>query len=196
MRVLVVHAHPVEESFNRALFTTVVETLTAGGHEVRPLDLYAEGFEPALSDAERRRYDDVGGNTGGIEDHVAHIQWAEALVFVYPTWWYGLPAMLKGWLDRVWVPGVAFLLPPDGKGPIQGGLPNIRWVVGVSTYGAPWWWTRWVGDPGRRTILRGLKPLCHHRVRSRWFALYLMDTASEAKRERFLARVRHAFERF
>ena len=58
-------------------------------------------------------------NTRNVADHVAAIRWAEALVFVYPTWWYGLPAILKGWLDRVWVPEVAFTLPGTSR-PIAG----------------------------------------------------------------------------
>ena len=87
-------------------------------------------------------------------------------MFVYPTWWYSMPAMLKGWIDRVWVPHATFEL-PKGLAPIKGRLHNIRLIGGFSTYGSPWWWTRFViGDPGRRIIMRGVRPLCHPRCRT------------------------------
>ena len=69
--------------------------------------------------------------------------------------------MLKGWIDRVWVPFATFEL-PQGLQPIKGRMQNIRLIGGISTYGSPWWWIRFViGDPGRRIIMRGLRPFCH-----------------------------------
>ncbi|HET6467155.1 MAG TPA: NAD(P)H-dependent oxidoreductase, partial [Geminicoccaceae bacterium] len=130
MRLLVVHAHPVETSFNAAVHGAAVETLAAAGHEVRDLDLYAMGFDPVLGRQERIDYHEPALNTARIAEHVAHLRWAEGVILVYPTWWYGMPAILKGWIERVWVPGVAFTL---GRGlvPIQRGLPNIRLLAGI-----------------------------------------------------------------
>ena len=188
MRVLIVHAHPVETSFNAALCATVRRTLLARGHEVRVLDLYAEGFDPVLSEDEHRVYERPGAHRDALAEHIAAIRWAEGLIFVYPTWWYGLPAILKGWLDRVWLPDVSFAL-PEGEGPITPLMQHIRLLGGVSTYGAGWWWTRYVGDPGRRTIMRGVRSLCAPRCRTFWLALHKMDSASDAGRRAFLQRV-------
>jgi NAD(P)H dehydrogenase (quinone) len=188
MRLLVVHAHPVAESFQGALYRTAVRAL-AIRHEVRGLDLYADGFDPVLSREGRLAYHSVGDNGRGLEEHVAHLRWAEGMIFVYPTWWYGLPAMLKGWLDRVWLPGITFTMPEPGK-PVGPLMQHVRLLGGVSTYGAPWWFTRFVvGDPGRRTILRGLRPLCAPRCRTFWLAHYEMDSSTPATRAAFLARV-------
>jgi putative NADPH-quinone reductase len=194
MRILVVYSHPVPESFVAAIYRLTLETLEARGHEVRGLDLYAAGFEPALSTRERESYHREGVNQRGIEEQIDQLRWAEGLILVYPTWWYALPAMLKGWLDRIWVPGVAFRMPVDG-GAIIPLMTHIRLVAGISTYGSPWWLVRWVGDPGRRIVMLGMKPLCARRCRSFWLALHRMDTATPRDRSAFLGRVRRRLER-
>jgi putative NADPH-quinone reductase len=194
MRVLVVHAHPDGDSYNASLCRTVLETLGAAGHETRLIDLYAEGFDPALSREGWRAYEDPARNAEGIEAHVAALRWAEGLVFVYPTWWYGLPAMLKGWLDRVWTPGVAFDLPRDG--PIRPALTNIGRLGVVTTCGASWWLTQIVGAPGRNLILRGLRFLMAPRCRTLFLAHYRMDASTPESRARFRDRVVRAMRRF
>lgn len=189
MRILVVLSHPVPESFGTAVFRHFVAALEKAGHEVRPLDLYALGFDPAMSPDGRRRYMERDLNRDGIEEHLEHLRWAEGLVLIYPTWWYSLPAMLKGWLDRVFVPYETFEL-REALNPILGKLPNIRLVGGISTYGSPRWWIRWVvRDPGRQVIMRGLVPLCHPRCRTFWLGHYRMDHSTPKTRSAFLARV-------
>ena len=123
---------------------------------------------------------------GTLPEHIAHLRWAEGLVFVYPTWWYGLPAMLKGWLDRVWAPGVAFSMPePNTKiGPL---MTHIRLLGVITTCGAPMWWSHVVGHPGRRTITRGIRALCARRCRTFFMAHYLMDSSTDDSRQRHLA---------
>jgi NAD(P)H dehydrogenase (quinone) len=189
MRVLVVHAHPVAESFSTLLFRTALDSLRQAGHEVRGLDLYACGFEPVMRREERLDYHTAGANAGPVADHLAQLKWAQGLIFVYPTWWYSHPAMLKGWLDRVWVPHETFTL-PEGNGPIRGLMTQIRLLGGISTYGAPWLWTRWVGDPGRRVIMRGLRAVCAPRCKTFWLALYRMDNITDVERRAFVERVR------
>ena len=194
MRILIVYAHPVDTSFGAALYREVRATLERGGHELRALDLYEMNFDPVLSRDERLAYEMTGPHRDGLAEHIDAIRWAEGMIFVYPTWWYGMPAILKGWLDRVWLPEVSFAL-PKGPGKIQPLMQNIRLLGGVSTYGADWWWTRIVGDSGRRIIMRGVRALCARRCRTFWMALHEMDSASDAKREAFLGRVTRRLER-
>jgi putative NADPH-quinone reductase len=97
MRVLVVYAHPLGDSFAAALRDTIVMRLRAAGHEVDLCDLYAEGFDPVLTAAERRAYNTAYPDLSAVEPHIARLQAAEALVVCFPTWWYGMPAILKGW---------------------------------------------------------------------------------------------------
>ncbi len=189
MRILVVHAHPAPDSFNAVVCTRLLERLAASGHEVRNLDLYAAGFDPVMREAEWRAYWIPGANTAHIADQLAHLRWAEGLILVYPTWFYSLPAMLKGWLERVFVPYETFEL-RTGLNPILGKLGNIRLLGGITTYGSPRWWIRLVvRDPGKAVIMKGLKPLCARGCRTFWLGLYRMDTVSKARREAFLDRV-------
>ena len=110
MRVLVLHSHPVEESFGAALHRQTIESLKAAGHEVDDCNLYAEGFDPVLSRHDRKIYHDYPANTEAVKLYVERLQRAEALVIVAPVWNFGFPAILKGYFDRVWLPGVAFEL--------------------------------------------------------------------------------------
>lgn len=190
MRLLVVAAHPNADSFNARLRRTVEETLRAGGHELRVRDLYAEGFDPVMDAAEWRAYfDDPAATEARLADHVADLRWAEGLVLVYPTWWYGPPAMLKGWFERVWLPGVTFRVPKTRFGRVSRTLDNLRLFVVVTTSGSPWWWLRLVRDPGRNLFTRAMRPLLHPRCRVVWRQLHAMNHATTKDRERFVARV-------
>ena len=92
MRVHVVHAHPVETSYNRALFNAAVEALTAAGHTVDPLNLYDEAFQAVMSREERLNYHEVPDNlTPEIAPYVERLRAADAIVFVHPVWNYGYP---------------------------------------------------------------------------------------------------------
>ena len=196
MRVLVVYCHPVETSVAAALHDEAVAALRAAGHDVQDLDLYAEGFDPVLNRQGRIDYHDESRNRRSIERYVEQSRWAEGLVVVYPTWWYGLPAMLKGYFDRVWVPGVAFGF--DAQGHITTGqLSNIRKIAGVTTSGAPWWVTElYMGNPGKRLIKRGFRKLCAPGCAFEWYQHYDIDRSTPASRAAFLAKVRTGLRAF
>jgi NAD(P)H dehydrogenase (quinone) len=189
MRMLVIYCHPCPESFTAALRDRALAALAAAGHETRLIDLYADGFDPVMGPDERRAYHTAGANEAPVAAHLEALRWAEGLLFVYPTWWYGLPAMLKGWLDRVWIPHATFTMPEAGK-PIGRVLTQIRFIGAVSTLGSPWWWWRLVmSEPGRRTLLRGLRPLVAPRCGTLWLALHGIDGATADQRTAFMEKV-------
>lgn len=195
MRALVIYCHPRPDSFTAAVRDTVLDRLAAAGAETRLIDLYAEGFDPVLSAGEHADYEDEAINTAPVAAHVAALRWCDTLIFVYPTWWYGLPAMLKGWLDRVLLPGVAFLMPDAHNSDIRPGLIHIERLAVFTTCGASWWLTRLIGAPGRRTILRGLRLICAKRCRTVYAAHYLMDSASQPDLQKHLAKVARKVDR-
>lgn len=194
MRVLLVHCHPRRDSFNAALCDTAAAALEAAGHVIERLDLYEEGFDPRLSAGERGAYYDEGAGRPDLAGHIAALRRAEALVLVYPTWWFGPPAMLKGWFDRVWLPGVAFAL--GGAKVLQPRLTNIRRIAVVTTYGSPRWLLWLVGWPDWRLFRFGIRPLCAPRCRLDWIALTGMDGATQPMRVRFAERVRRRLSAF
>jgi NAD(P)H dehydrogenase (quinone) len=193
MRVLYLYCHPLEESFHAAIKREAVAALQAKGHEVDLCDLYAEGFDPVLTAERRRNYHDVAKNREGLEEHVARLQAAEALVMQFPTWCFGLPAMLKGWCDRLLMPGVSFdLSDPANVKPM---LTNIRHVIGVSTYGRPRWVAMYVGDPPRKIVTRYLPRLTGGKAKVRYHALYHMNVATLEQRTAFIGKVSEAMTR-
>lgn len=188
MKVLVVSSHPVTDSWGASLRDTVVSTLRASGHEVRLRDLDAEGFDPVLTLEERRAHLAPAATKPHLLPYAAELADCDVLVLVYPTWWGGQPARLKGWIDRVWINEVAWEL-PEGSNRLVGRLRRIRRIVVVTTHGSPKWLNMIQGEPGKRVITRSLRLMCSPTTRVDWLAFYGTDRADEPARRRFSARV-------
>ncbi len=133
MKVLIVYAHPNPNSFNKAILDALLGGLRGAGHEIRIKDLYAEAFNPILD-----RKDLELANQGVVPEQIASeqqaISWADALVFIYPLWWFDRPAILKGWFDRVFTHGFAFKYSDSG---MHGLLPQRKALVIVTVGGTP-----------------------------------------------------------
>lgn len=192
MRVAVILAHPNRDSFAHEIARRATGGLIAGGHDVELIDLHAIDFRAAMSTAERAAYHSQSPILDPLVQHHADLVRAiDTLVFVYPTWWSGLPAILKGWLERVLLPGVGFHF-DERSGKVRPGLTNIRHLIGISTYGSPRWYVRAVNDNGRRTLMRALRVSCGLRTSRRWHGMYAIDTTTEAERAEFAAHVERA----
>lgn len=186
-RFLVVIAHPLPDSFIGTIATITVETLRRTGHDVRVLDLYADDFDARLTKAEWS--DRTNAATWPqLTAHVEALRWTDGLIFVYPTWFGGQPAILKGWFDRVWGEGIAYSVPADG-GRVRGLLGHIRTIDVVTTHGSTKIMNSVQGEPGKRVILRGMRSMCGIRCRTNWLAFYGNDVAEDAQRKAFLTRV-------
>ncbi len=191
-RALVLFAHPCEESFSAALHRTVVDTLTDRGWQVDDCDLYAEGFSPVLTAEERRGYHEVGPNLAPVASYVERVRAAEALVLVFPVWNFGFPAMLKGFFDRVFLPGVSFRL-EDGL--VKPNLTHVKRLAAVTTYGGTRMRALLAGDPPRHVVRRAIWHVCRPE-KMRYLALYDMNRATDRDRTRFLGRVAGEMGRF
>ncbi len=191
-RALVLFAHPCAESFSAALHGQVVERLRARDWEVDDCDLNAEGFSPVLTAEERRGYHDEATNMEPVADYVARLQRAEALVLVFPVWNFGFPAVLKGFFDRVFLPGVSFRLE---SGKVRPNLQHIRKLAAVTTYGGTRTRAFLAGDPPRKCVTRAVWHVCRPQ-KMRYLALYDMNRATDAQRASFLSRVDLEMERF
>ncbi len=194
MRVLVVLADPDDDTLLRYAHAEMVSALAASDHTVETLDLSASGFDPVMTAEERRRYEtDSPMVDPVVRRHADLLGWAEALVFVYPSRPWGMPTLLKGWLDRVFVMGVAFRL-SRRRNKVVPGLRHVRRLVAVTVHDTSRVRLGVIGDPGRRTIMRTVRLLCHPLARRRWVAIYGSALGEEPSRRRFVHRAVTAME--
>lgn len=192
MRVLLLHSHPVESSYGAALHAQTRESLTKAGHDVDDCNLYAEGFDPVMSRHDRMIYHSYPDNLALVRPYVDRLRKAEGLVIVTPVWNFGWPAMLKGYFDRVWLPGVTFEL-KDG---VLTRKLHIQKVAVVLTYGASRWRAFITGDPPRKIAKRVLRLQTNPARSVKFLAHYDMNNCTPQTRAVFLARVKREMERF
>ena len=199
MRVMVLHAHPVAESYNHALYNAVLETLEANGHQVDPGVRDAEGVNPGRGREGRLQYHDVPENmTPELKPYVDRLMAAEGLVIVHPVWNYGFPAILKGYFDRVFMPGVSFVLEGGesaDKGRLKPNLKHIRKVVFVTSYGGDRWRTWLMGDPPRRLAKRWGWVTFGGALPPTYLALYDMNNVTPDGLKGFIDKVKRVIGR-
>ncbi len=194
MRILYLYCHPVPESFHGAIRAVALAGLARAGHEVDLCDLYAEGFDPVLGAMERRVYHAVPENRRGVASYVERLERAEALIVQFPTWCFGPPAMLKGFLDRVFLPGVAFDLGDPAQ--VRPALTRVRKLAGLVTYGRTRLAAWYMGDPPRKLVMRYLRWFVAPQASVAFHALYNLNTATDGERRAFLLRVEQQMECF
>ena len=125
MHILIVYAHPNTDSFCHALKESVYEALIAQNHEVKIVDLYAEEFQPCMVPADFSQFDRKPLPDDVVREQ-ARVEWSDGMVFIFPIWWWSFPAILKGWIDRVFSFGWAYENPSD---PASGHLTPRRVLV-------------------------------------------------------------------
>jgi NAD(P)H dehydrogenase (quinone) len=192
LRILVVFAHPLETSFVSALHARVVEVLRSGGHVVDDLDLYAEKFDPVMSREGLLRYVDTSANTREVEAYVQRLLAAEALILVFPVWFDGLPAIMQGYFQRVFLPGVAVRI--DEAGLFHPNLHHIQRMAAVCAYGEGRRDVSAKGDPPLRFVRDNIGVLIDPKGRFEYLALYGTNFTASHRRAAFLKRVTRAFK--
>lgn len=224
-RVLLIHCHPVSDSYSTTISQVVAASLINSQHDVRLRRLYFHGnrdecyggktFDCALTCAEHvgyhvERNTQLRENEEGmklvsspeIQEAVKDLRWCDSIVFIYPTWWFDFPAVLKGYFDRVFLPGVAFKLPTSNTSDaatdsgLLPGLTHITKVGVVTTHGATFPVTCFAGNNSRRFISRGLRSLCAPECQLLWHGLYDMDNTTAEQRKQFLTTVEQAYRTF
>jgi NAD(P)H dehydrogenase (quinone) len=192
MRALLVLAHPLSDSLCAHLAQQAVDALRARGATVDILDLYAEQFQPALTEAERRLHyatPEPGPEIVALQQRLAA---ADTLVLVFPTWWFSMPAILKGWFDRVWAPKFAF----EHGTPIKPLLTSLQSCLVITTLGSPWWIDLVVmRQPVKRVLKTGLLLACAPQSKFDLLSFHAAETADAPQVERFAARMRKAIGR-
>jgi putative NADPH-quinone reductase len=190
MKVMVVYAHPVETSFNAAVFAAVKDGLARGGHTVDACDLYAENFPAIMSRADRLLYHTIPDNRALAAPWIERVLAADALVLVFPTWVFGPPAILKGFCEKVFLPGVAFEI-VDGK--TRGTMRNLKRLGAVVTYGGHRLRALLAGDPPRKLVTRALKFYAGPVTPVSYLGCYDMNRNGPETLKAFLEKVRATY---
>jgi putative NADPH-quinone reductase len=192
MRALLVLAHPLSDSLCAHLAHQAIDALRAHGATVDILDLYAEQFQPALTEAERRLHyltPEPGPDIIALQQRLAA---ADTLVLVFPTWWFSMPAILKGWFDRVWAPKFAF----EHGTPIKPLLSGLKSCLVITTLGSPWWIDRIVmRQPVKRVLQTGLIFACAPQAKFNMLSFHAVEGVDAARVAGFIGRVRKTIER-
>jgi len=189
MKCLVVLAHPLENSLCRYLSDQTIDHLKAKGYEVSIKDLYKDDFDPVLSKVERQSYYDVPFDTTCLDNEIAQLKEAQTLVLIFPTWWFGFPAILKGCFDRVWAPGHAYRHASD-LGKITPCLDNLKEVMVITTLGSPWWVdTLVLWKPVYRTLRIALLGACTKACTFKMLSFYKSEKAEQPRIDRFVKRI-------
>lgn len=196
MKCLLVTAHPLQDSLCAHLAECAAQALVAAGHEVIHENLYAQDFSPALTADERRSYYAPSYDRTLVAQQAARLLEAEAIVLVFPTWWFGFPAILKGWFDRVWGPGIAYDH-ADDLGAIRPRLHRLRHVLAVTTLGSPWWVDRFIlRRPVRRVLKTALLGTCAPACRFEMVSLYKSEKLAPGAARAFADRVERAIRKW
>jgi len=174
----------------------VVTQLQAVGHTVVLEDLCADNFDPCLSVAERASYYSSAYDAAQVSGQVERLLTAEAMVLLFPTWWFGFPAVMKGWFDRVWAPGIAYDHARD-FGPIKPRLKRLKRVLAVTTLGAPWWVDRLImRQPVKKVLKIALLSTCAPGCKFEMVSLYKAENLSPARVDRFTEQIANRLARW
>lgn len=196
MQCLIVKAHPLSESLCASLTQQATDILQARGHDVVLEDLYVQNFGAALTETERHSYYSGAYSAEQVAYQVERLLAAEAIVLLFPTWWFGFPAILKGWFDRVWAPGMAYDH-ADRYGSIKPRLTRLRHLLAVTSLGSPWWVDRLVlRQPVKRVLKTAIVSTCAPQCRFEMMSLYKSEQLSTGQVDRFAARMAGLLQRW
>jgi putative NADPH-quinone reductase len=196
MNILVVTAHPLKNSLCGLFSETVTGSLNNMGHEVQSENLYMNQFDPVLSMDERTTYYRERYDSSKVSEEMERLVNSDALVLIFPTWWFGFPAILKGWFDRVWAPTVAYDH-ADDYGPIKPRLNNLKMAFVVTTLGAPWWVDHIIlRRPIKRTLRFALLGACARKCKLKFLSFYKCESVDSVRKDKQIRKIESELTKF
>ncbi len=189
MNCLVVLAHPLTNSLCGYLSKRIISLLKSKGYNVTVKDLYKDKFDPNLSIQERQSYYEAEFDQSQLTSDITQLKETNTLVLIFPTWWFGFPAILKGWFDRVWAPGYAYNHASD-LGAITPCLDNLKEVKVITTLGSPWWVDYFIlWRPVNRILKVALLGACTKHCNFKMFSLYKSENVSQKRLAKFIKKI-------
>lgn len=179
----VIYAHPYEKSFNHGILQRVLQLLDAKGEAYRLIDLYADGFNPAYTKEELALFNQGKALDPLVLRYQEMLQQTDRLIFIFPIWWADLPAIVKGFEDKVFLKTLAYDATPTG---VKGRLTHIKEAVAISTSTAPTWYLKWVSGNGIGRAMLGHTIKGIGVQKRKWLNFGNIDNSTPATRQAFL----------
>ncbi len=193
MNCLIVLAHPLENCLCRYLADKTIAHLKKKGYDIAIKDLYKEDFNPLLTPSERASYYEKQFDDSLVKNDIEQLKQAESLVLIFPTWWFGFPAILKGWFDRVWAPGHAYNHASD-LGAITPCLERLKEVRVITILGSPWWVDFLIlRQPVKRVLKTAILGACVKQCSFKMLSLYKSESISQEKVAKFVKKIKSVF---
>lgn len=192
MRVVVVFNHPYKGSYCNAILHSVTAGLESAGHEVDLMHLDNDSFNPVMSASDLKDFVDHRPRSPQVVDYVERLKQAHYLIFIFPIWWDLMPAMTKGFIDKVLFPGVFYDHHPRGFGLVPL-MKNLKGITIITTMNKPGiMYSLMIGNLIRKAMLRSVfKTIGYKNLR--WISFTSVKSVSQEKRKKWLTNLENSF---
>lgn len=180
INVFAMVVHPVVDSLTYCLFDDALDMLSNNFNVIR-CSLYDDNFESAMSELERRSYHDVNFTYPGLQGYIDTLLNADAIILSFPTWNGGPPAILKGFFDRVFKPGVTFFIKPNGSIKTLNNFSKIKYIMAINPHGGSYLNAKYMGDYSRKLVTRWLHWSLGSKAKVRYIGLYDINTVDDER---------------
>lgn len=188
MKILIVYAHPWEGSFNHAILNSITTGVNSIDREYEIIDLNKDNFNPVFTKEELALYNKGESIDPLIKKYQELISLTEHIIFIFPTWWGGVPAILKGFIDKVFLKGWAYFLSEKGF-KIGKGLSYIKGATVITTMNTPWIYYKFVVKKSYNFLInKNFLKLCGIK-KVKFFAFTGVKNSSKKRREGFLKKI-------
>ncbi|MBB6733919.1 NAD(P)H-dependent oxidoreductase [Cohnella zeiphila] len=183
---------PHRRSYSAALLAAVMKGLLSGGHRIDLIDLHADGFNPVTSASDLAAWRQKRTHDPLAADYQRRLLSADHIIFIFPIWWEGMPALMKGFLDKVFVKGVVYAETKPGR-PFKCLLPRLKGVSMLTVMATPTFVYRWfLGNPITKMMFRGtFRKMGVNRLK--WYNYSGMENRSLEQRRNVLAKTERIF---
>ncbi len=192
MRVVIVFNHPYEGSYCNAIFDTVKSGLDKAGHEIDIIHLDNDKFNPVMTAEDLLAFKNKKSIDTQAKEYIQRIKAADHLVFIFPIWWELMPALMKGFIDKVIFPGETYDYTSSGHGMVTL-MKNIKSITVITTMNTPAIMYKLIyGDAVKKALIKGTfqKTGCK---KVKWLSLNMVKMSSKDKREKWLKQIENRF---
>ncbi|MED4561665.1 NAD(P)H-dependent oxidoreductase [Bacillus altitudinis] len=186
----IVYAHPWDGSYNHAILTSITEKLETKKEPFQVIDLYKDGFNPVFTAEELKHFHKGETPYSLVKDYQEKLKQSTELVFIFPVWWWDLPAILKGFIDKVMLSGFAFI-EDQNTGTLQGLLTNIKKTTVISTSTTDKEYIEFEAGNAIQSVFidRTLADLGIKNESTKWIHFSRVNLTTDEKRKQFLKEI-------